>query len=191
MPRPRDIYLKALTEQGKNGSGGAVAEGVWGVRRADELDETNPNNESEDARWRPPTMGRVLRGDHRKSGRPLGGRNRRFCLRNRPGDHSDRRVVGYGATLLSVPTRLIQQLGLKKNGSSGCQQHGVGGRGHVRRGTGDDPGSVNARWTSWRSRRCPGDHRPDPARTPGLVVDLRNRVLTGNPAHVGNVTKLY
>ena len=95
-------------------------------------------------------------------------------------------LVDTGATLLSVPTRLIQQLGLKKVGmkrvtaSSGQTEAGI---------------YETVRLTI-QGRSCTMDVMEVPDTVPVLigqiplehldfVVDLRNRKLIGNPAHGG------
>ena len=95
-------------------------------------------------------------------------------------------LVDTGATLLSVPTRLIQQLGLKKVGmkrvtaSSGQTEAGI----------------YEAVRLTIQGRSCTLDVMEVPDTVPVLigqiplehldfVVDLRNRKLIGNPAHGG------
>ena len=95
-------------------------------------------------------------------------------------------LVDTGATLLSVPTRLIQQLGLKKVGmkrvtaSSGQTEAGI----------------YEAVRLTIQGRSCTMDVMEVPDTVPVLigqiplehldfVVDLRNRKLIGNPAHGG------
>ena len=102
-------------------------------------------------------------------------------------------LVDTGATLLSVPTRLIQQLGLKKVGmkrvtaSSGLAEAGI----------------YEAVRLTILGRSCTMDVMEVPDTVPVLigqiplehldfVVDLRNRKLIGNPAHGGeHVYELY
>ena len=102
-------------------------------------------------------------------------------------------LVDTGATLLSVPTRLIQQLGLKKVGmkrvtaSSGQTEAGI----------------CEAVRLTIQGRSCTMDVMEVPDTVPVLigqiplehldfVVDLRNRKLIGNPAHGGeHVYELY
>jgi clan AA aspartic protease len=102
-------------------------------------------------------------------------------------------LVDTGATLLSVPTRLIQQLGLKKVGmkrvtaSSGLAEAGI----------------YEAVRLTIQGRSCTMDVMEVPDTVPVLigqiplehldfVVDLRNRKLIGNPAHGGeHVYELY
>ena len=95
-------------------------------------------------------------------------------------------LVDTGATLLSVPTRLIQQLGLTKVGmkrvtaSSGQTEAGI----------------YEAVRLTIQGRSCTMDVMEVPDTVPVLigqiplehldfVVDLRNRKLIGNPAHGG------
>jgi clan AA aspartic protease len=95
-------------------------------------------------------------------------------------------LVDTGATLLSLPTRLIQQLGLKKVGmkrvtaSSGQTEAGI----------------YEAVRLTIQGRSCTMDVLEVPDTVPVLigqiplehldfVVDLRNRKLIGNPAHGG------
>ena len=102
-------------------------------------------------------------------------------------------LVDTGATLLSVPTRLIQQLGLTKVGmkrvtaSSGQTEAGI----------------YEAVRLTIQGRSCTMDVMEVPDTVPVLigqiplehldfVVDLRNRKLIGNPAHGGeHVYELY
>ena len=102
-------------------------------------------------------------------------------------------LVDTGATLLSVPTRLIQQLGLKKVGmkrvtaSSGLTEAGI----------------YEAVRLTIQGRSCTMDVMEVPDTVPVLigqiplehldfVVDLRNRKLIGNPAHGGeHIYELY
>lgn len=95
-------------------------------------------------------------------------------------------LVDTGATLLSLPTRLIQQLGLGQVGtkrvisSSGAVQAGM----------------YEAVRLTIQGRSCTMDVIEVPDNVPVLigqiplehldfVVDLRNRKLVGNPAHGG------
>ena len=102
-------------------------------------------------------------------------------------------LVDTGATLLSIPTRLIQQLGLKKVGmkrvtaSSGQTEAGI----------------YEAVRLTIQGRSCTMDVMEVPDTVPVLigqiplehldfVVDLRNRKLIGNPAHGGeHIYELY
>jgi predicted aspartyl protease len=95
-------------------------------------------------------------------------------------------LVDTGATLLSLPTRLIQQLGLK-------EQY----RKTVRSSIGVTQASVyEAVRLTIQGRTCTMDVMEVPDETPVLigqlplehldfVVDLRSRSLIGNPAHGG------
>ena len=115
-----------------------------------------------------------------------------------PPDQAKRITVGdalvdTGATLLSMPTRLIQQLGLKKTGSK-----------HVVRSVGvAEAAMYDAVRLTIMGRSCTMDVMEVPDAVPvligqiplehlDLVVDLRSRTLTGNPAHGGeHVYELY
>lgn len=102
-------------------------------------------------------------------------------------------LVDTGATLLSLPTRLIQQLGLSKTASK-----------HVTSSLGVAEASVyDAVRLTIQGRTCTMDVMEVPDTVPvrigqlalehlDLVVDLRNRALIGNPAHGGeHVYELY
>jgi clan AA aspartic protease len=102
-------------------------------------------------------------------------------------------LVDTGATLLSIPTRLIQQLGLKKTASK-----------RVVSSTGlAEAAMYDAVRLTIQGRSCTMDVMEVPDTVPvligqiplehlDLVVDLRNRILTGNPAHGGeHVYELY
>jgi predicted aspartyl protease len=102
-------------------------------------------------------------------------------------------LVDPGATLLSLPTRLIQQLGLKKSGSKRVVSSiGIA-----------EAAIYDAVRLTIQGRSCTMDVMEVPDTVPvligqiplehlDLVVDLRNRVLTGNPAHGGeHVYELY
>ena len=102
-------------------------------------------------------------------------------------------LVDTGATLLSVPIRLIKQLGLAKTGSR-----------HVSSSGGPaEAGMYEAVRLTIQGRSCTMDVMEVPDTVPvligqiplehlDLVVDPRNRVLTGNPAHGGeHVYELY
>lgn len=95
-------------------------------------------------------------------------------------------LVDTGATLLSMPTRLIQQLGLKKTGSKRVTSSvGVG-----------EAAMYEAVRLTIQGRSCTMDVMEVPDTVPVLigqlplehldfVVDLRSRTLIGNPAHGG------
>jgi hypothetical protein len=98
-----------------------------------------------------------------------------------------------GATLLSLPTRLIQQLGLKERYKK-----------QVRSSVGISEAAVyDAVRLTTKGRDCTMDVMEVPDGTPVLigqlplehldfVVDLRSRSLIGNPAHGGeHVYELY
>jgi predicted aspartyl protease len=98
-----------------------------------------------------------------------------------------------GATLLSLPTRLIQQLGLSKTSSK-----------RVSSSIGLAEAAVyDAVRLTIQNRTCTMDVMEVPDTVPvligqlplehlDLVVDLRNRLLIGNPAHGGeHVYELY
>ena len=98
-----------------------------------------------------------------------------------------------GATLLSMPTRLIKQLGLKKTGSN-----------RVTSSVGPAEAAIyEAVRLTIQGRSCTMDVMEVPDDVPVLigqipmehldfVVDLRSRTLIGNPAHGGeHVYELY
>jgi predicted aspartyl protease len=102
-------------------------------------------------------------------------------------------LVDTGATLLSLPTRLIRQLGLSKNSSK-----------RVTSSIGIAEADVyQAVRLTILGRDCTMDVMEVPDTVPvligqlplehlDLVVDLRNRSLIGNPAHGGeHVYELY
>lgn len=95
-------------------------------------------------------------------------------------------LVDTGATLLSLPSSMIQQLGLVRFGSK-----------RVRSSSGTtEAGIYRAVRLTIKDRSCTMDVLEVPDGTPVLigqiplehldfVVDLRNRQLIGNPAHGG------
>lgn len=95
-------------------------------------------------------------------------------------------LVDTGATLLSLPTRLIRQLGLAKTSSKRVTSSiGLG-----------EADVYEAVRLTIQGRSCTMDVMEVPDTVPALigqlplehldlVVDLRNRTLTGNPAHGG------
>ena len=95
-------------------------------------------------------------------------------------------LVDSGATLLSLPTRLIQQLGLERVGSK-----------HVTSSSGPtEAGMYDAVRLTIQGRSCTMDVMEVPDSVPALigqlplehldfVIDSRNRVLIGYPAHGG------
>ena len=102
-------------------------------------------------------------------------------------------LVDTGATLLSIPTRLIQQLGLSKISSKRVTSSmGVA-----------EAGVYDAVRLTIQGRTCTMDVMEVPDSVPvligqlplehlDLVVDLRSRALIGNPAHGGeHVYELY
>jgi predicted aspartyl protease len=102
-------------------------------------------------------------------------------------------LVDTGATLLSLPSRLIAQLGLEKMGTR-----------HVSSSTGGgEAGLYGAVKLTIQNRTCTMDVMEVPDTVPVLigqlplehldfVVDLRGRCLIGNPAHGGeHVYELY
>ena len=102
-------------------------------------------------------------------------------------------LVDTGATLLSLPTRLIEQLGLERTASK-----------RVITSTGEGEAAVySAARLTIRGRSCTMDVIEVPDSVPvligqlplehlDLVVDLRSRTLIGNPAHGGeHVYELY
>jgi predicted aspartyl protease len=110
---------------------------------------------------------------------------RRVCVKDA--------LVDSGATLLSLPTRLIQQLGLSKTGSKRVtSSFGVG-----------EAAMYEAVRLTIQERTCTMDVMEVPDSVPVLigqlplehldfVVDLRSRTLIGNPAHGGeHMYELY
>ncbi len=102
-------------------------------------------------------------------------------------------LVDTGSTLLSIPTRMIHQLGLVKTGNR-----------HVSSSLGPGEASMyEAVRLTIQGRSCTMDVMEVPDTVPvligqiplehlDLVVDLRSRTLTGNPAHGGeHVYELY
>ena len=102
-------------------------------------------------------------------------------------------LVDTGATLLSLPTRLVQQLGLSKTSS----KHVISSIGVA------EAGIYDAVRLTIQGRTCTMDVMEVPDSVPvligqlplehlDLVVDLRSRSLIGNPAHGGeHVYELY
>ena len=95
-------------------------------------------------------------------------------------------LVDTGATLLSLPTRIIRQLGLEKTASK-----------RVTSSTGSGEAAIySAVRLTIQGRSCTMDVMEVPDEVPVLigqiplehldfVVDLRSRTLIGNPAHGG------
>jgi predicted aspartyl protease len=94
--------------------------------------------------------------------------------------------VDTGATLLSLPSRLIQQLGLDKMGQKRVTSSTGGGEADI----------YSAVRLTIQGRSCTMDVMEVPDDVPALigqiplehldfVVDLRSRTLIGNPAHGG------
>ena len=105
----------------------------------------------------------------------------------------DDALVDTGATLLSLPTRLIEQLGLEKTASK-----------RVITSAGEAEGALcSAVRLTILDRSCVMEVMEVPDNVPvlvgqlplehlDLVVDPRSRTLTGNPAHGGeHVYELY
>ena len=102
-------------------------------------------------------------------------------------------LVDTGATLLSLPRRLIGQLGLARTGTKRITSSTGGG----------EAGMYEAVRLTIRGRTCTMDVMEVPDDVPvligqlplehlDLVVDLRSRSLIGNPAHGGeHVYELY
>jgi predicted aspartyl protease len=102
-------------------------------------------------------------------------------------------LVDTGATLLSLPTRIIRQLDLEKSGSKRVTSNTGGGEADV----------YSAVRPTIQGRSCTMDVMEVPDDVPALigqiplehldfVVDLRERKLIGNPAHGGeHVYELY
>lgn len=102
-------------------------------------------------------------------------------------------LVDTGATLLSLPTRIIKQLGLQQTGSK-----------HITSSVGEgQAGLYEAVRLTIQGRFCTMDVLEVPDSVPVLigqlplehldfVIDPRTRTLTGNPAHGGeHVYELY
>ncbi len=102
-------------------------------------------------------------------------------------------LVDTGATLLSLPTHTIQQLGLEKSGVKRVTSSTGGGEADM----------YSAVRLTIQGRSCTMDVMEVPDDVPVLigqiplehldfVVDLRSRTLIGNPAHGGeHVYELY
>ncbi len=102
-------------------------------------------------------------------------------------------LVDTGATLLSLPTQLIAQLGLEKVGTRRASSSTGGGEAAL----------YSAVRLTIQGRACTMDVMEVPDSVPALigqlplehldfVVDLRSRTLIGNPAHGGqHVYELY
>lgn len=101
--------------------------------------------------------------------------------------------VDTGATLLSLPRKVIAQLGLARTGTKRVTSSTGGG----------EAGMYDAVRLTIRGRTCTMDVMEVPDEVPvligqlplehlDLVVDLRSRSLVGNPAHGGeHVYELY
>ena len=102
-------------------------------------------------------------------------------------------LVDTGATLLSLPKRLIAELGLARTGTKRVTSSTGGG----------EAGMYEAVRLTIQGRTCTMDVMEVPDEVPvligqlplehlDLVVDLRSRSLIGNPAHGGeHVYELY
>jgi predicted aspartyl protease len=102
-------------------------------------------------------------------------------------------LVDTGATLLSLPSRMIRQLGLEKSGSKRVTSSTGGGAADM----------YSAVRLTIQGRSCTMDVMEVPDDVPPLigqiplehldfVIDLRDRKLIGNPAHGGeHVYELY
>jgi predicted aspartyl protease len=102
-------------------------------------------------------------------------------------------LVDTGATLLSLPTRMIHELGLEKTSTKRVTSSTGGGEANL----------YSAVRLTIQGRSCTMDVMEVPDNVPALigqiplehldfVVDLRNHVLIGNPAHGGeHVYELY
>jgi predicted aspartyl protease len=95
-------------------------------------------------------------------------------------------LVDTGATLISLPTRMIRQLGLTKTGTKRVTSSTGGGEADI----------YSAVRLTIQGRSCTMDVMEVPDNVPPLigqiplehldfVVDLRSRTLIGNPAHGG------
>jgi predicted aspartyl protease len=105
----------------------------------------------------------------------------------------DDALVDTGATLLSMPTRMIERLGLEQTSSKRVISSTGGGEAAI----------YSAVRLTIRERCCTMDVMEVPDDVPvligqiplehlDLVVDLRSRTLIGNPAHGGeHVYELY
>lgn len=105
----------------------------------------------------------------------------------------DDALVDTGATLLSLPRQLIQQLGLKKTGSKRVTSSTGGGEADM----------YSAVRLTIMDRSCTMDVMEVPDDVPALigqiplehldlVIDMRGHKLIGNPAHGGeHVYELY
>ena len=120
-----------------------------------------------------------------KRGLMTADKSRRVCIPDA--------LVDTGATLLSLPTKLIQELGLSKSGSKRVTSSvGVG-----------EANMYEAVRLTIQGRSCTMDVMEVADTVPVLigqlplehldfVVDLRSRTLIGNPAHGGeHVYELY
>jgi len=142
----------------------------------------------------PKTMGRVLTEATIENLKDLWDAQRNLL----PGDQARRIAVAdaladTGATLLSVPSRLIKQLGLAKAETKRVSSSTVGGEADL----------YEAVRLTIQGRSCTMDVMEVPDSVPvligqlplehlDLVVDLRSRSLIGNPAHGGeHVYELY
>lgn len=102
-------------------------------------------------------------------------------------------LVDIGATLLSLPTSMIERLGLEKTGTKRVTNSTGGGEANL----------YSAVRLTIQGRSCTMDVMEVPDGVPALigqiplehldfVVDLRNQILIGNPAHGGeHVYELY
>lgn len=102
-------------------------------------------------------------------------------------------LVDSGATLVSLPTRLIQQLGLENTGSRRVTSSTGGGEANM----------YSAVRLTIQGRSCTMDVMEVPDNVPVLigqlplehldfVIDMRKHALIGNPAHGGeHVYELY
>jgi len=142
----------------------------------------------------PETMGRVLTEATVESLKDLWDAERGLLP-----PHQVRRIiiadalVDTGATLLSLPSRMIEQLGLAKTGSKRVTSStGVG-----------EADMYEAVRLTIQGRTCTMDVMEVPDTVPALigqlplehldlVVDLRSRSLIGNPAHGGeHIYEMY
>lgn len=102
-------------------------------------------------------------------------------------------MVDSGATLVSIPTRLIKQLGLENTGSRRVTRSTGGGEGNM----------YSAVSLTIQGRTCTMDVMEVPDDVPVLigqlplehldfVIDMKKHELIGNPAHGGeHVYELY
>lgn len=102
-------------------------------------------------------------------------------------------LVDTGATLLSLPTRMIRQLGLDKMGQKRVTSSAGSGEADLYSAA---RLTIQGRTCTMDVMEVPDDVPPHIGQIPlehlDFVVDLRSRTLIGNPAHGGeHVYELY